>query len=43
MLAPVLAHGLATATKSETTAMDTAGVAASQTESRTPVHRHLPQ
>lgn len=40
---PVPVHSLATDTKSETTVMDTAGVAATQTDSRTAVHRQLPQ
>lgn len=43
MLAPVPVHSLATDTKSETTVMDTAGVAATQTDLRTAVHRQLPQ
>lgn len=42
MLASVPAHSLAAVTKSETAVMDTTGAAATQTESRTAVHRQLP-
>lgn len=43
MPGPVPVHSLATATKPDTTVIDTDGGAATQTELRTSVHRQLPQ